>query len=173
MGTKKCTKCGVRYPETEEFFGHTPSGNLKGECRECGRKRSRAYERDNKDKRAIRDQRRAASGENARVGFDDDTKRHLLRLQKGVCYCCFQRIETIASSEVDHLVPLSQGGAHDASNLALAHAACNKEKHNKTLGDHWLWRKNVGRDRVYLGELHGVRANLESLRSYNPPWPFP
>jgi hypothetical protein len=43
---------------------------------------------------------------------------------------------------------------HRNPHLMLAHAQCNKEKHNKTLAEHWEWRVNCGLDRENLGRKH-------------------
>jgi 5-methylcytosine-specific restriction endonuclease McrA len=58
--------------------------------------------------------------------------------------------------EVDHATPLSRGGRDDPSNFFLAHAQCNKEKHNKTLLEHWEWRVRQGMDQENLGRKHGL-----------------
>ncbi len=125
-------------------------------CRECGKKKSRKYEENNKEGRRERDSKRASAGDGARTAFDDATKRHLLRRQHGICPCCGEPISSIAVAEVDHATPLARGGRHDASNFILAHKKCNKEKHNKTLREHWDWRVKVGLDRENLGRKLGI-----------------
>jgi 5-methylcytosine-specific restriction endonuclease McrA len=119
-------------------------------------KASASYERNNKDARRVRDEKRASAGREARIAFDDGTKRTLLKKQAGVCPCCFEPISSIAIAEVDHAIPLAKGGVHSASNFILAHAQCNKEKHNKTLAEHWEWRVRVGLDSENLGRKHGL-----------------
>lgn len=42
------------------------------------------------------------------------------------CYIC----ENEAAETIDHVVPLSQGGSHDISNLRLCCRNCNKYKAN-------------------------------------------
>jgi 5-methylcytosine-specific restriction endonuclease McrA len=42
------------------------------------------------------------------------------------------------SPSLDHLVPLSKGGAHDPSNVALAHLGCNSAKNNRGSGEQLL-----------------------------------
>ena len=42
------------------------------------------------------------------------------------------------SPSLDHLVPLSKGGAHDPSNVALAHLGCNSAKNNRGGGEQLL-----------------------------------
>jgi 5-methylcytosine-specific restriction endonuclease McrA len=42
----------------------------------------------------------------------------------------------------DHMLPLSRGGWHTASNLIMACNPCNSSKGNKTFDEFVLWRKN-------------------------------
>lgn len=46
------------------------------------------------------------------------------------CYLCGELIPN-GERHVDHIVPLSKGGLHTASNLAIACAACNLSKYAK------------------------------------------
>ncbi|NKT05174.1 hypothetical protein GS485_11095 [Rhodococcus hoagii] len=39
------------------------------------------------------------------------------------------------SASLDHVIPLSCGGAHDPSNVALAHLACNVAKGDRGGGE--------------------------------------
>ena len=156
MYEKECTRCGELKLATREFFGSTPSGGLRGYCRACMNKASAEYERNNKDARRKRDEKRGSTDPSARASFDDSTKRSLLKHQAGLCPCCFKPITTIGTAEIDHATPLAKGGVHHLSNFMLAHAQCNKEKHNKTLAEHWEWRVRVGLDDENLGRTHGL-----------------
>lgn len=153
---KKCTRCGEVKPATREFFGSTPSGGLRGYCRICMNTASANYERNNKERRRRRDAKRAGVDPDARVGFDESQKRALLKRQAGLCPCCFQAITSVFDSEIDHATPLAKGGSHHRSNFILAHAQCNREKHNKTLEEHWEWRVRVGLDEENMGRKHGL-----------------
>lgn len=42
------------------------------------------------------------------------------------------------SPSLDHLVPLSKGGAHDPANVRLAHVSCNSSKGNRGGGEQLL-----------------------------------
>lgn len=156
MQEKQCTRCGETKPANREFFGSTPSGGLRGYCRACMNKASAEYEHTNKDGRRKRDAKRASIDRDARAPFDDATKRGLLKRQAGLCPCCFTAITSISVAEVDHARPLAKRGKHHASNFILTHAQCNKEKHNKTLAEHWEWRVRVGLDVENLGRKHGL-----------------
>jgi 5-methylcytosine-specific restriction endonuclease McrA len=46
------------------------------------------------------------------------------------CYLCGELIP-MGDRHVDHIVPLAKGGAHTASNLAVACAKCNESKGSK------------------------------------------
>ena len=90
------------------------------------------------------------------MAFDDGVKRELFRKQDGLCPCCGEAIPSAILGEVDHMIPLARGGKHDTSNFMLTHKQCNKEKHNKTLVEHWDWRVHVGLNKVNLGRKLGL-----------------
>lgn len=156
MSAIACNRCGETKPATREFFGSTPSGGLRGYCRSCMNAASRTYEANNKERRRDRDAKRAKATGGVRRSFDLATKGALFTKQNGLCPCCFAPIARPEDGEVDHVVPLERGGSDVSSNLLLAHARCNREKHNKTLAEHWEWRVRVGLDTENLGRRHGL-----------------
>jgi 5-methylcytosine-specific restriction endonuclease McrA len=117
---------------------------------------SAAREKKDKEGRRERERRRAAASGGSRGSIDEETKRDLFRKQDGICPCCIQAVVDPLTAEVDHVTPLAKGGAHDGSNLMLAHARCNREKKDKTLSEHWEWRVKVGLDVENLGRKHGL-----------------
>lgn len=50
--------------------------------------------------------------------------------QDKTCYWCKRRCDD--AYHVDHMVPLSRGGAHESYNLAISCPPCNLKKSNKT-----------------------------------------
>lgn len=60
--------------------------------------------------------------------------------QKKVCYWCGSKCAR--SFHVDHYVPLSKGGAHEADNLVIACPTCNVRKNAK---DPYEFANNLGR----------------------------
>ena len=52
------------------------------------------------------------------------------------CAYCHQSFPP-SDCDTDHVIPLTRGGAHELSNLAIACWWCNRSKHNRTL-EEWL-----------------------------------
>jgi 5-methylcytosine-specific restriction endonuclease McrA len=57
-----------------------------------------------------------------RVVFDRD---------KGVCGICKMIVDRASRWEIDHIIPLSKGGAHSYENSQLTHSKCNRSKSAK------------------------------------------
>jgi 5-methylcytosine-specific restriction endonuclease McrA len=155
---RKCSGCGTAKPATRDHFGGTGTarGGLRGRCRECEKVAKRAYEATHKDERRIREDKRAEVTGGTRGSFKLPFKQQLFAKQKGLCLCCFKQIPSADQGEVDHAKPAIKGGTEESSNLHLVHAQCNKEKHSKTLQEHWEWRVKVKLDPENLGRKHGL-----------------
>lgn len=57
----------------------------------------------------------------------------LIEKHRGLCHLCGELVDLRDETgpryaSVDHIVPLSKGGADALANLALAHASCNQRK---------------------------------------------
>ena len=65
-----------------------------------------------------------------RGSFTAGDVKDLYATQGGGCYYCSIDIE--AGYHIEHMVPLSRGGRNDISNICLACAPCNVQKHTKT-----------------------------------------
>lgn len=59
-----------------------------------------------------------------RVVFDRD---------KGICGICLTAVDPASAWEVDHVMPISKGGAHSYANVQLSHRRCNRVKHARIL----------------------------------------
>lgn len=56
-------------------------------------------------------------------------RARLFKLFAGKCYLCEGQIDgTKEAWEIEHVIPLAQGGDDEDSNLQLAHAKCHKVK---------------------------------------------
>lgn len=56
----------------------------------------------------------------------------LLKKQGGTCPICSGIIDHEDKLEIDHITPLSLGGAHNIKNLRLIHWECHRHKVHKT-----------------------------------------
>lgn len=53
-------------------------------------------------------------------------RRLVFTRDKGICWLCKLPVEE--KWELDHIVPLSKGGEHNYTNVAVAHRSCNAKK---------------------------------------------
>lgn len=93
--------------------------------------RQRAYYLAHPDKiSAHRHRRRArmAGAEHVPYNPSDIFARDL-----GVCGLCHERVATKAEQSIDHILPISLGGADSPHNVQLAHRRCNFAKSNSAL----------------------------------------
>lgn len=76
----------------------------------------------------------AAPGE-----YTADDVRRIYAEQDGMCAYCGIRIfmDIPKDVHVDHVMPLSRGGANSADNLLLSCSTCNQSKNAKTVGE-WM-----------------------------------
>lgn len=64
------------------------------------------------------------------------TREEIIKRDKGICQICglpvydYDDAPKRLKPEIDHIVPISAGGADKADNLRLTHAFCNQHKHD-------------------------------------------
>lgn len=58
----------------------------------------------------------------------------IFRKSNGICWYCGKDIHTDLT--IDHIVPISDGGSDDLSNLVPCCKSCNSAKRNKTLEEY-------------------------------------
>jgi 5-methylcytosine-specific restriction endonuclease McrA len=138
-GYKFCKKCGVEKPVNRDNFGGQKRGGFRGTCRACMRAYTAKHTRENPEMMGKRIEKRRAQG--GRTTFPEETRVVLWNRNRGICLLCNKPISDFASAHVDHMTPVAKGGTNNLDNLCLAHVQCNKEKHNKTLSEHWEWRR--------------------------------
>lgn len=90
----------------------------------------RAWFAANPDKRAAYQAARRARQRGANGNASPDIKVKLMRLQRGRCAACGISL-LAAKPHLDHITPLSKGGAHEDANLQLLCWKCNQQKHSK------------------------------------------
>lgn len=145
---RKCERAWLAANETRRCSveGCRRTLRAKGLCNPCYRKARRqqgisesspwtdarrdAYHR----RRALK--KGTATGES--VNLADIKVR-----DKGRCHLCSRRVPDKPwphplSPSLDHVIPLSRGGAHDPANVRLAHLRCNTAKGNREVGEQLL-----------------------------------
>jgi 5-methylcytosine-specific restriction endonuclease McrA len=94
----------------------------------------KAWREANPEKCAEHTHRRRAQKLSTSIGTDRDAYRSWVRLLKTepslACYWCGKRTKP-KGREIDHIVPLSRGGADDVYNLCASCRKCNRSKHAK------------------------------------------
>lgn len=105
----------------------------KCSCQPCRNKRRKAYIKDYyrklpKDKRHTLSQKRRATAYG--VEHEEYSRTEIMRRWSYRCAYCDAR-----ATHLDHVHPLSKGGADKASNMLPACATCNLSKGAKTLAD--------------------------------------
>lgn len=126
VGEVHCRECG----KTIRFLNR--SGQRKYCSKACA---FRCSHRDAKHRR----KQRVRSALGVSLGLDQ-----LISRDRGRCALCGRKVAVgkkaphPLSPTVDHIIPLSMGGAHDQSNLQLAHFECNWRKGASEQGQMWL-----------------------------------
>jgi 5-methylcytosine-specific restriction endonuclease McrA len=92
-------------------------------CVTCGTPSRGSYCREHKPKpwaTSTRKERLTVSG-----GAEQTRRKRILARDMGICHVCDQR----GADQVDHVVPLAEGGADEEWNLASIHAEpCHRDK---------------------------------------------
>lgn len=58
-------------------------------------------------------------------GAWETVRRRVLERDIGTCYLC----DELGADEVDHLVPVADGGTSRTDNLASVHSSCHRRRH--------------------------------------------
>jgi 5-methylcytosine-specific restriction endonuclease McrA len=109
------------------------------ESRADGRQKPEAWTDARRDRYHRRRAQKKATSTGAPVLLAEIAERDGWR-----CHICRKRVgRSIAwprtrSASLDHVVPLSKGGAHDPSNVRLAHLGCNSARGNRGGGEQLL-----------------------------------
>lgn len=98
---------------------------------ELYKKAGAEWRANNKEKiRIAASDKRALKKRNSAGKLSPDIASRLLVLQRGKCAVCKTKLK-MTGYDLDHIVPLSKGGAHADSNLQLTCPRCNRKKSNK------------------------------------------
>lgn len=114
--TKTCVECGA------EFATQSPAAKW---CSKSCRIRTASREAS---------RRRGPTS----PGWAPYSDREIFERDDWICQICFVRIDRAVSrthpdgATIDHVIPLSKGGADEPGNVVAAHWRCNRDKGNRT-----------------------------------------
>lgn len=63
-----------------------------------------------------------------RAFVEDVDPKVVFHRDGGICRICMKSVDLSAKWEVDHVIPISKGGAHSYDNVQLTHRRCNRSK---------------------------------------------
>lgn len=145
-GRRQCRSCDAWLPVAHYSMHADSKYGIKGICRPCDRAEMGRWKaenptyftdwhKSNPDSRTASFQRRRAivwGAESERV-----VRREVLDRDGWICGLCGDGIDSSLvwphplSPTLDHVVPLSRGGAHTYANTQAAHATCNLRKNDR------------------------------------------
>lgn len=102
-------------------------------CEEHQKEMNARYEKYGRDRKTTK----RRYGKNWKIIRDAYVKRHPF------CELCFQKGRLVTVEEVHHIVPLSEGGTNEYSNLISLCKSCHSRIHAKR-GDRWHGTKEYG-----------------------------
>jgi 5-methylcytosine-specific restriction endonuclease McrA len=92
--------------------------------------RSATWHKENPERHLVHTQNRRALKKQGDGRISQGLTARLLALQKGRCACCKGDLKELGR-HLDHIVPLSKGGAHEDANIQLLCPSCNTSKRDK------------------------------------------
>jgi 5-methylcytosine-specific restriction endonuclease McrA len=160
MNTKLCHKCQSEKP-TDQFYN-----DKRSYCIEC--ERSLANERMKKFNATMRGKASQALASTRkqirRLGIDveDDLTLHdvlfTFAMADGECSYCGKKVDDY---QLDHIIPLSEGGPNTFSNITVACPSCNSSKHNKNVLEWHAFNKKIPNENILaLIERIAVRRGV-------------
>lgn len=158
VGPKRCGDCGLDRPKTDFTRAARCKDGLNWRCRDCAKryheenretilarhreyyqanraqiaKANRAWARANPERIKMYVERRRALQLAHGAGVTFDQWQAIKTLYEDRCLACGRKPPEIAL-EMDHVVPLNRGGAHDVSNVQPLCRSCNARKSQQTI----------------------------------------
>lgn len=148
---KRCKECQKKHlAEVRKAYTKTPKGHAvmleasrKYRKTPKGQKRAKKFNetyqpwyRESEHGKAVRAKGRAKRRA-LKAGAEHEpwTREEIIKRDNGVCQICglpvydYDDAPNRLKPQIDHIVPISAGGADKADNLRLTHAFCNNHKH--------------------------------------------
>ena len=167
----KIVAAGKRYNAENKEMISAKRAIYRKENKEMARISSAKWHEKNPGKKRAWSVRRRALEKEATIGSLDEINEIYRSAKEDegiVCYLCGKVIEK-GCGHVDHVFPLSKGGAHTASNLRATHANCNMKKHDTILepillnpGDRVIDREGDIGTVVNSDDPHNVQVHYDN-----------
>lgn len=99
------------------------------------KERQQRYCQTESGKRSRQTRKARRRAREAGVEHEPWTREEIIKRDKGICQVCglpvydYDDAPKRLKPQIDHIVPISAGGADKADNLRLTHAFCNNHKH--------------------------------------------
>ncbi len=122
---KKIRVAGRKYCAKNRDKKRVYNKKYNSKHRENKRIHNRNYREANPEKMRSKRAKRRARKRNAFVSKVD--YEELYERDNGVCHICEKFVDK-DDVHVDHIKPLSRGGTHEPSNVAISHSKCNLQK---------------------------------------------
>ena len=129
-------------------------------CADCERERRKALRQQEKHIR------RARKYSNGHCDTDIDLQT-LAYLDDGECWLCGEQVDWSADPQgygdypsIDHVQPLSKGGPHRWTNVALAHRRCNGEKGAEGIAPSIIEHKPVREPQKPFGQKNDAKTKV-------------
>lgn len=116
----------LRNTEKREAYNAAWRAENPEKAKSASRQRGKKYYLKNKDKDREKTATRRARKAGAGGGLSRGIRKRLFLAQEGRCAYC--RVELGESAHLDHIIPLSKGGAHSDGNVQLLCPQCNLSK---------------------------------------------
>lgn len=136
---RQCKTCQQIFDLTRDFFGNTPSGNFRWQCRSCMRNHVKNYSEENPNAAKARSELRKEREGDVKA-IDDTIKNFLLKKYKNQCAYCGVALHD--KFHVDHIQPIAKKGDSSLKNLAVCCVKCNLAKHAKTVEEFYAWMEH-------------------------------
>lgn len=111
--------------------------------------RKRSYRQNNRDKCYAANNKRLTAIQKATIGNVDEIKTLVTAWNSDPNTCCYYCAAPIYGTKfhIDHIIPISRGGAHHIDNLCPSCSLCNLSKHDKLVSE---WRPELSAEPVGL-----------------------
>jgi len=145
---KVCSRCGQEKPLSDFHKDSRGKDGYRAECKACKQKIDEGYRENNAGKRRRYYLSRRGHVYSGKIDSDIDGYITMLMKNEHFCWYCNKRI--IGHKNLDHIVPLHDGGTHTKDNLAIACQSCNDSKKKTMLMEIFLQKNGLWKTRRQL-----------------------